>query len=168
MLCGLQSIALDQFHPDPLAARELVTASRSTELCNDPSLQPIENLLDYGWLSDPARFGSLSTNIANPGHHHVCSDASASSDESSILNAKDIEGPSLSEARIIPTTYQDPLGDRDCDLLKEFNLNNDIRRYEDLDMNLENHLELPPIQDPWDNFFVDDNQDPLAYSMLTR
>ncbi|KIW16514.1 hypothetical protein PV08_06569 [Exophiala spinifera] len=143
------AIALEQFKPDPLAARELVTASRSTELSDDPSFHSIEHLLDYGWLSDPARSISLATNVADP-LHHIWFESSASSDDSSVSNGKDCEVSGISEVQQVRPLDQNRFDDGGDVVLKDINFGGEIHQHEGFDMDLINHLELP-MQDFWDN-----------------
>lgn len=64
-------MALKNFTPDPVSARALVTANHSAVHHHpDSSLDIVENLLDYGWLSDPARSSlppSPATNLDTSG-----------------------------------------------------------------------------------------------------
>jgi len=161
------AIALENFRPDPVVAGALVAATRSTGLCSDPSLQSIENLLDYGWLSDPARFEFPAVGDRAPTDQIHSTAASLSCDDNQMPNILDGESgpvaPKLSsshvgpttEGQIIPIPNEGPVYDDSCIVLKDSDFDGEVQLQEDFGMDLATHLDLHP-QDPWESFLADD------------
>lgn len=153
-----------------------MAATRSTGLSSDPSLQSIEDLLDYGWLCDPARFEFPAVRDRAPPTDQVYStNSSLSCDATQRPHILDGESSGVSlksswsnvdpttEGQMIPIPDESPAYDDGCVALKESDFDGQEQGQEDLEMDLAAHLDLHP-QDLWEDFLAVDRESFLPFT----
>ncbi|KIW35539.1 uncharacterized protein PV07_02229 [Cladophialophora immunda] len=163
------AIALKNFNPDATSARSLVTAAHPPELSRDSNTEMIDNLLDYGWLSDPARYKSMTVDgfqisDLSPKSLHVdnVQDGTNSATHTAILNASSTTANTIEPtSRVMPSSK--PLSPQRENVSSEhFDFDSHTPLPDELNMDFITHADLVP-EDSWSDFIAAGKTTPFSF-----